>query len=173
MIVNSEHERPEKRRGKDQGPQGTQVFSRDEVDKLISEASAGEGHGRSAELTGVSASVSGQSIRLPSARVLVGRAERCDIRLDDASVSSEHARLVQDSRGWHVVNLLSTNGTFVNDEKVSNAPVGSGDRIRFGRVEFIFHDPDAGEQSGAASWKKWLPWVGLAAVAAVVVLLLW
>lgn len=154
---------------KDQGPQGTQVFSRDEVSQLIEEA-AGEPTSAAsrAELTGMSSGVRGQSFTLKSTRVTVGRIESCDLRLNDTSVSSEHARLVRDSAGWRVVNLLSTNGTFINDRKVSSSALASGDRIRFGRVEFRFYDPDQG-QPAQARGSGWLPWVAAAVVAAAAI----
>lgn len=153
---------------KDQGPQGTQVFSRDEVSQLIDEAAGEPTSASRAELTGLSSGVSGQSFALNATRLVVGRAGNCELRLDDSSVSSEHARLVRDSAGWRVVNLLSTNGTFVNDRKVSSSALANGDRIRFGRVEFRFYDPDEmgtpkGERSG------WLRWAVAAVIAAVVV----
>lgn len=158
---------------KDHGPQGTQVFSRDEVNQLLGEASSQPGSGSRAELTGVSSGVSGQSFALSSSRMIVGRADSCDLRLEDSSVSSEHARLVRDSAGWRVVNLLSTNGTFVNDRKISSSAISNGDRIRFGRVEFRLYDPDQrdSKESGKSSW---LPWVAAAvAVAAVAAAVVW
>ncbi|NBB94102.1 MAG: FHA domain-containing protein [Gammaproteobacteria bacterium] len=155
---------------KDQGPQGTQVFSREEVSRIVGEAATEEGSHTRAELTGVSAEISGQSFPLGSARVVVGRASNCDIRFDDSSVSSEHARLTHDAAGWRVVNLLSTNGTFVNDQKVSSQALKDGDRIRFGRVELRFHGPDAAAGGGAS----WLPWaIAAGAVAVAIAAALW
>lgn len=151
---------------KDQGPQGTQVFSRDEVSQLIDEAASEPTSGSRAELTGLSSSVSGQSFALNATRMVVGRASSSDLQLDDASVSSEHARIVRDSAGWRVVNLLSTNGTFVNDRKVSSSALSSGDRIRFGRVEFRFYDPDQAGGAAKNGRPLWPIIVGLVAVAA-------
>lgn len=162
---------------KDQGPQGTQVFSREEVSQLIDDAGSEPASGSRAELTGLSSSVSGQSFALGSTRIVVGRASNCDLQFEDSSVSSEHARLVRDSAGWRVVNLLSTNGTFVNDRKISSSAIRSGDRIRFGRVEFRFYDPDQAND-GDSKGKGWPVWpivlsvIGIAAVAAVAVTLL-
>ncbi len=154
---------------KDQGPQGTQVFSRDEVSQLIEEAASEPASPASrAELTGMSSGVSGQSFTLKSTRVTVGRIDSCDLRLDDTSVSSEHARLVRDSAGWRVVNLLSTNGTFVNDRKISSSALASGDRVRFGRVEFRFFDPDDSPEAAGHDSPRWLPWAAVAAAAVVV-----
>ncbi|MDZ7791993.1 MAG: FHA domain-containing protein [Xanthomonadales bacterium] len=152
---------------KDQGPQGTQVFSRDEVSQLIDQAAQEPASGSRAELTGLSGGVSGQSFALGSARIVVGRANNCDLRVDDSSVSSEHARIVRDSAGWRVVNLLSTNGTFVNDRKISSSAIANGDRLRFGRVEFRFYDPDESDSPQGQS-AGWIPWLA-AGIAAVVV----
>lgn len=162
---------------KDQGPQGTQVFSREEVSQLIDDAAGEPASGSRAELTGLSSSVSGQSFALGSTRILVGRASACDLQFDDPSVSSEHARIVRDSAGWRVVNLLSTNGTFVNDRKISSSAIANGDRIRFGRVEFRFHDPDQAAGNGSAGkglpvWPIVFTLIGLAAVGVVVFALL-
>jgi hypothetical protein len=154
---------------KDHGPQGTQVFSRDEVSELINEAASEESVHSRAELTGVSSGVSGQSFALTSTRIIVGRGDHCDLRLEDGSVSSEHARLVRDSGGWRIVNLLSTNGTFVNGQKVSSSAVKDGDRIGFGGGEFILHDPDESKASGSGMlWPIVLSAVGIALVAAIV-----
>ena len=67
----------------------------------------------------------------------VGRATRSDFVLDAALVSRIHCRLTTDARGdLTVEDLDSTNGTFVNDQRVSGrAVLAPGDRLRVGRVE--------------------------------------
>jgi pSer/pThr/pTyr-binding forkhead associated (FHA) protein len=67
----------------------------------------------------------------------LGRANRSDFILDAALVSRVHCRLLTDARGdLTVEDLDSTNGTFVNDQRVSGRAVLSpGDRLRVGRVE--------------------------------------
>ena len=67
----------------------------------------------------------------------VGRANRSDFILDAALVSRVHCRLSTDARGdLSVEDLDSTNGTFVNDQRVSGrAALSPGDRLRVGRVE--------------------------------------
>jgi pSer/pThr/pTyr-binding forkhead associated (FHA) protein len=76
-------------------------------------------------------------IRLPTgAERTVGRATRSDFILDAAMVSRIHCRLTTDARGELTVeDLDSTNGTFVNDRRVSRAALSAGDRLRVGRVE--------------------------------------
>jgi pSer/pThr/pTyr-binding forkhead associated (FHA) protein len=65
----------------------------------------------------------------------VGRAPRADFMVDAALVSRLHCRLTATDDGLEVVDLSSTNGTFVNDKRVKKATLGSGDRLRVGRVE--------------------------------------
>lgn len=65
----------------------------------------------------------------------VGRAPRADFILDAALVSRLHCRLEADGDTLEVVDLQSTNGTYVNDKRVNRARLSSGDRLRIGRVE--------------------------------------
>ena len=68
-----------------------------------------------------------------AASLQVGRAPECEIRLDDTYVSQMHARLFGKNGKWYVEDLGSTNGTFVNDQKLAApAQVEPGDRIRVG-----------------------------------------
>lgn len=73
----------------------------------------------------------------------IGRALENEIVITSKRVSREHARLVRD--GWRVVleDLGSTNGTFLNDERVLE-PIAlhDGDCIKIGDVALAFHDPD-------------------------------
>lgn len=73
---------------------------------------------------------------LPGAAKTVGRAVRSDFILDAAMVSRVHCRLVVSQAGeLEVEDLDSTNGTFVNDQRVRRAMLNAGDRLRIGRVE--------------------------------------
>jgi pSer/pThr/pTyr-binding forkhead associated (FHA) protein len=71
----------------------------------------------------------------PGAIKTVGRAPRADFIVDAALVSRLHCRLEAAEDVLEVVDLSSTNGTFVNDKRVERAKLGSGDRLRVGRVE--------------------------------------
>ncbi len=153
---------------RDQGPQGTHVFSRGEVDRLIEEVASNNDVPAKAHLKGVNGDIQDKTFPLRGDRVVLGRAEHCDIILSDASVSSEHARLNHDAAGWRVANLLSTNGTFINGVKISNGVIHHGDRLRLGRVEFILHDPDK-KKGGMVSGMRWLPWVGIGLAAVFII----
>jgi pSer/pThr/pTyr-binding forkhead associated (FHA) protein len=65
----------------------------------------------------------------------IGRAPRADFIVDAALVSRLHCRVEAGDADIEVVDLSSTNGTYVNDKKIDRARVAAGDRVRVGRVE--------------------------------------
>ena len=76
------------------------------------------------------------TFRLRSGSVkTVGRARRADFVVDAALVSRLHCRLTAGDEAVEVVDLSSTNGTFVNDRRIDKARLAAGDRLRVGRVE--------------------------------------
>jgi pSer/pThr/pTyr-binding forkhead associated (FHA) protein len=88
-------------------------------------------------------------IRVPI--VNVGRAEYNDIVVPDSSVSSAHAKIQLREGIWILVDLGSTNGTFVDGDQVSGeAPIAPGALIRFGEVSLVFESTkdDSAQQDG-------------------------
>ena len=68
----------------------------------------------------------------------LGRATGADFIVDAPLVSRVHCRLtVLPSGDLEVRDLDSTNGTFVNGQRVERARLASGDRLRVGRVEMV------------------------------------
>lgn len=68
-----------------------------------------------------------------SGNMVMGRAPECELPLDDTFVSQQHARLFAKNGSWYVEDLGSTNGTFVNDQRLAApAMVQPGDRVRVG-----------------------------------------
>jgi pSer/pThr/pTyr-binding forkhead associated (FHA) protein len=65
----------------------------------------------------------------------VGRARRADFIVDAALVSRLHCRITATADKLEVVDLKSTNGTFVNGKRINKAQVADGDTLRVGRVE--------------------------------------
>ena len=66
----------------------------------------------------------------------VGKLSTSNLRLDDVNVSRKHAVIEQRENGeWRVTDLGSTNGTFVNGERVVQAVLTDGDRIGLGESE--------------------------------------
>lgn len=67
--------------------------------------------------------------------VVIGRGAGCTVSLDDTFVSQSHARLLLREDGWHVEDLGSTNGTFLNGDRLTlPRPVRKGDRVQVGRT---------------------------------------
>ena len=76
------------------------------------------------------------TFRLRSGAVkTVGRATGADFIVDAALVSRVHCQLTATDDQLEVVDLSSTNGTFVNDKRVEKAHLSAGDRLRVGRME--------------------------------------
>ena len=75
-----------------------------------------------------------RTVRLDTSMV-VGRAPDCELRLDDTYLSAQHARIFGKNGAWYVEDLGSTNGTFVNEQKLlAPAMVQPGDKIRLGQT---------------------------------------
>jgi pSer/pThr/pTyr-binding forkhead associated (FHA) protein len=72
---------------------------------------------------------------LPGSIKTIGRAPRADFIVDAALVSRLHCRLTAGATGIEVVDLDSTNGTYVNGERADRAMLKNGDRLGVGRVE--------------------------------------
>jgi hypothetical protein len=71
-------------------------------------------------------------VRLDASAV-IGRGAECELRLDDTYISQQHARIFGRNGSWYIEDLGSTNGTFVNDQKLAApAMIQGGDRIRVG-----------------------------------------
>lgn len=121
------------------GPQGTQVFSRQQLGEMLDQADSTAAEFEGAMLI-VESGSSVQSFPLSSDRITIGRSRVCDLSIDEPSMSSEHARLVRAEGAWRIVNLLSTNGVFVNGEKVFSRQLHDGDEIRLGRSRLLFRD---------------------------------
>ena len=74
---------------------------------------------------------------LPGSIKTVGRAPRADFIVEAALVSRLHCRLTAGATELEVVDLESTNGTFVNGERTDRATLKTGDRLGVGRVDLI------------------------------------
>lgn len=76
--------------------------------------------------------------KLRSGDNAVGASETNDILIEGKFVSSSHAVISwSEGEGFVVTDLGSTNGTYVNDQRITRAKVADGDRVRFGNVPSI------------------------------------
>ena len=73
-----------------------------------------------------------------SGAVSIGREAGNLIQLEDNEVSRRHAEIRRVGDGFVVGDLKSSNGTFLNDERVERSPLSSGDRIRIGRTVLVY-----------------------------------
>jgi hypothetical protein len=139
------------------GPQGTRLFSPEELRQLAREAAPvllGRASAAAPVLEGASGSFQGRRISLRAGRQTIGRRADNDIVLDDLSVSASHAWIINQQGRYVIMNTLSTNGTFVNGKRVHEAPLRHGDRLRFGQVEFTFLTRERG--TGGPGRRAWL-----------------
>jgi pSer/pThr/pTyr-binding forkhead associated (FHA) protein len=74
---------------------------------------------------------------LPGSIKTVGRAPRADFIVDAALVSRLHCRLTAGATELEVVDLESTNGTYVNGQRSERAILKTGDRLGVGRVDLF------------------------------------
>ncbi len=70
----------------------------------------------------------------------IGRVEGMEIVVDNVSVSRQQAELRQEGKFWTVRDLGSSNGTFLNGERLSTAalPLRPGDEVSFGKFSLFF-----------------------------------
>ncbi len=106
----------------------------------------------------------GKRFDVGAAPVTIGRHDQCDIQLEDRWMSRRHARLVWSGSGYVVEDLGSTNGVFVNGERVAGSrALKSGDILRLGEeLELAFHAhllPAAGKAHHAAVSSKKVPFL--------------
>jgi len=71
--------------------------------------------------------------------VHIGRSAENDVRIADESVSGAHATLLRRGALWHLIDLASTNGTFVDGKRIENEAVIQGSaELRFGALKLLF-----------------------------------
>lgn len=109
---------------------------------LIDEELQGQKQAVLVVMTGPTA---GQSVHLEARdRWTMGRSTDCDLVFQEASVSRNHCEFVfVEKEKWRVIDLKSSNGTFVNNEKISEQDIENGDRIQLGSttvLKFVLQD---------------------------------
>ena len=98
-----------------------------------------------ASLRILSGSLENQEIELLPDPMTIGRSSACNIRIGDAGVSSKHAKIWCEDGAYFLMDLGSTNGTFVNDKDVDREQLNDGDVITFGmtKAQFVGEQPKA------------------------------
>ncbi len=80
----------------------------------------------------------GRKYNLDAATLVLGRSSKCDIQIDQESVSRAHSKIVNTGKSIRIRDLGSTNGTYVNDEPIEEHVLADGDLIKIGRTIFKF-----------------------------------
>ncbi len=107
---------------------------------------------------------------------LVGRAPECQLRIEEASLSRKHARLIPTGDGVVIEDLSSTNGSFHNGQRVQRAVARAGDEIGFDTLRFRLFEVGKEDAKSADvttlddhELPRWVWVAGLLALIAVVV----
>jgi diguanylate cyclase (GGDEF)-like protein len=80
----------------------------------------------------------GKRFDLREGECIIGRGADCDIQVDRDSVSRRHAKVTRQGAGWSVEDLGSTNGSYVNDNQVTEYGLRDGDLLKIGNAIFKF-----------------------------------
>lgn len=166
------------RRLREEGPQGTVFIAPGELPDLEEGSRSNSVTPDSPALVGLSPPFVDQWFPLEPERTQIGRKLHNQVVLDEPSVSFEHARIIRSGGEWRVVNLLSTNGTFINGQRVHQARLEHGDRVAFGNAAFLFATSESVEpsarsfhQTESTPFQRWVSVLivlaGIAAAAAL------
>lgn len=80
----------------------------------------------------------GESYVLLGNRIIIGRSDKADIRLNDTKASREHAEITKVGSNWVATDLGSQNGVVVNDKKITQMQLNEGDKLIVGQTVFKF-----------------------------------
>ena len=95
--------------------------------------------------------LNGQQFEVRTPLTHVGRGAHNDIVLPDESVSDSHAKIQKREVGWYVVDMGSTNGTYVGGRRVDTEhKIEGAPDLRFGGVKIVFRTAEAGGAPGTA-----------------------
>lgn len=93
-----------------------------------------------AKLQVLSGSLAGQSYELKVETTTVGRVEDNALQIAEPSVSSHHCEIIQRGTDIVVRDLDSTNGSFINGEKITEAVLKPGQTLKLGQVDLRIDD---------------------------------
>ncbi|HUG35252.1 MAG TPA: FHA domain-containing protein [Anaerolineales bacterium] len=86
--------------------------------------------------------------RFSQSEIIIGRHAHCDLSIMDEALSAQHARISHHHGQWWLEDLNSTNGTFLNESKLTtSAVVITGDQFKCGNTLFVLHIDIESEKS--------------------------
>jgi len=108
----------------------TATYRIDELDAVVAQGAAlviRSGGGRE-----------GESFPLTEDRASIGRRPDSAVFLDDVTVSRDHALIVRRGGDWHLDDLGSLNGTYVNRHRIETHRLDDGDELQVGKYKLTF-----------------------------------
>lgn len=75
---------------------------------------------------------------LDEVETLIGRSQKCLVRLTEPAASRNHCTILKTPEGWLLMDLQSSNGTILNGVRITESPLKTGDVIRIGNAEMVF-----------------------------------
>ena len=93
----------------------------------------------------------GRSYELKVEKTTVGRVSDNTFEIPESSVSSHHAEILLRGNDVLIRDLGSTNGTFINGEKISEAVLKPGQILKFGTIELRLETSEGGSASGTGT----------------------
>jgi hypothetical protein len=122
----------------------------DDAAPSVDDDSAADG-GTTAEPAELVVSLDGKLVSrhgLERAQLTIGRNEHNDVCIVSRYVSRHHALLVNRADGAYIVDLKSTNGTFVNSKAISQHALKHGDVVSIGNFRLKYHNPAVPRATG-------------------------
>ena len=84
-----------------------------------------------------------QKVTVGGEKIILGRSPTADIVIDNPNISLNHAKIVKENGIYYIYDLNSTNGTFVNDKRITQKEiVNDGDKITLGLYSFVFQEEE-------------------------------
>jgi len=77
-------------------------------------------------------------IHLTREEIVIGRGENCSMKLPISNISRLHARIFSENEEFIIEDLNSTNGTFVNNVRISRCILRNNDQIKVGAARILF-----------------------------------
>lgn len=93
-----------------------------------------------------------REFELVKSEIVIGRDESVELHIASPAVSRRHARLMRDGEGYVLEDLGSSNGTFVNGQRISGRhPLKSGDQVRLGQaITLTYRAPEMSSSAATA-----------------------
>ena len=97
------------------------------------------------EITGIGNEV--RIVELRKEETIIGRTNECDIPLPNNNVSRKHAYVGFRNEEYHIKDLNSTNGVYVNGVRIEKCVLRNLDQIEIGEIKLVFNEQQTLEQT--------------------------